>query len=555
MVRKTLKAISAKIGGLHKAAFWLASFSIFSQVLAFFRDRLLAHHFGAGETLDIYYTVFRIPDFIFVTVGSLVSISVLIPMFSKKAAAGDEGVKSYLNSIFTSFSVLVIASCALAFVFMPQLANAFFRGFDAAAMLEIIKFSRILLLSPLLLGLSNFFGSIVQYEKRFLLYSLSPLLYNGGIIAGLVLGAERFGISAVVSGVIFGAVLHLAAPLSYIVFSGNVPKLTSRVDSGEVRETALVSIPRALALSFTQLISIVFTAIASFFGAGSVAVLNLAFNLGSMPLSVVGASYSLAAFPTLSEHYAKNSLEECGRYIGESLRYIIFLTLPLSALFIILRTHIVRVVLGSGAFDWTDTRLTAAVLALFALSFMFQSSQLFLTRAHYALGKTKQPLFWGFAGALFTVCLAAVLYFGVLAGALDWVESFLEIGGLVGSRIIILPIAFSLGSALTALGLWSSLDKKAKEVAGTGLAKSFSSSLAASTVVGVVTFYSLRVFDSFWTLDSLLGVFGHAFVSGTVGIAAGAGFLYLIGNREMKEISAKLAEKLWKTKISGISAS
>ncbi|MCL5794812.1 MAG: hypothetical protein M1338_00405 [Patescibacteria group bacterium] len=84
MVRRFFGAITNKISGLHEAAFWLAGFSILSQILAFLRDRLLAYYFGAGEALDIYYTAFRIPDFIFVTVGSLVSISVLVPMFSKK---------------------------------------------------------------------------------------------------------------------------------------------------------------------------------------------------------------------------------------------------------------------------------------------------------------------------------------------------------------------------------------------------------------------------------------------------------------------------------------
>src|SRR3990167_2499500 len=108
MVRKTLRAITSKISGLHQAAFWLAGFSILSQILAFLRDRLLAHYFGAGEALDIYYTAFRIPDFIFVTLGSLVSISVLVPMFWKKAMPDSGGVKSYVDSIFTSFSILIV---------------------------------------------------------------------------------------------------------------------------------------------------------------------------------------------------------------------------------------------------------------------------------------------------------------------------------------------------------------------------------------------------------------------------------------------------------------
>lgn len=557
MVRRTLRAITAKIGGLHEAAFWLAGFSILSQILAFLRDRLLAYYFGAGEALDIYYTAFRIPDFIFVTVGSLVSISVLVPMFSKKSASPVEqvqgkeggparhdgessrGVKSYINSIFTSFSVLIIVSCTLAFIFMPSLAHFLFRGFGANALAEIIKFSRILLLSPLLLGLSNFFGSIVQYEKRFLLYSLSPLFYNAGIIAGTVLGANSFGVIAVVFGVVFGALLHFLVPVAYVVFSGNTPKFTGKINFEEMKETALISIPRALALSVTQIINIVFTAVASFFGVGAVAVFNLSFNLQSVPLSIIGASYSLAAFPTLSEHYAKNNMAECGKYIGESLRYIIFWTLPLSALFIILRSHIVRTVLGSGAFDWADTRLTAAVMALFAISFVFQNFQLFLTRAHYALGKTKVPLLLGLSGALITIILATLLYYGFLAPVMSWAEDFLEINTMIGSKIIILPISFSFGAMFTALGLWFSLNKKTRDIAREGLLKTVYGVITASFVVGFITFYALRLFDGLFKLDSALNVFSHALVSGLTGIVSGILVLYLLKNKELKEVMKK----------------
>lgn len=539
MVRRTLKAITAKIGGLHEAAFWLAGFSFLSQILAFLRDRLLANYFGAGAALDIYYTAFRIPDFIFVTLGSLVSISVLVPMFSKKAINNDSAVKSYLNSIFTSFSVLIIGSSILAFIFMPELAAFLFRGFRVEAMADIIKFSRILLFSPILLGFSNFFGSIIQYEKRFLLYSLSPLFYNIGIIAGTVLGASKVGILGVVLGVVLGAFLHFAVQGLYVFYSSNMPKFTSKIDFAEVRETALISIPRALALSVTQIISIAFTAVAAFFGAGAIAVFNFAFNLQSVPLSIIGVSYSLAAFPTLSDHYAKNNLIECGRYIGESLRYIVFWTLPLSALFIILRAHIVRVVLGSGAFDWTDTKLTAAVMALFALSFVFQSAQLFLTRAHYALGKTKRPLILGMLGAVITIILATLFYFGFLSRTMVWLEQLLEIGGIVGSKIIILPISFSVGAMFTALGLWFSLEKETKAIASKGLFRAIFEIVFASAIIAFITFYSLRIFDQFFVLHSLLNVFGHALVSGLVGIICGVIFLILIKNREITFLYAK----------------
>jgi putative peptidoglycan lipid II flippase len=423
---------------------------------------------------------------------------------------------------------------------MPNLAKLLFRGFDFEVTKQIILFSRILLLSPILLGLSNFFGSIVQYEKRFLLYSLSPFFYNLGIIFGTVFGANHFGIMGVVLGVVFGALLHFLVPLSYVFFTDSLPRITLNINFAEVKETAIISIPRALALSFNQIINIIFTIIASLFGVGAISVFNLAWNLQSVPLSVVGVSYSLAAFPTLSEHYAKKNIIECGRYIGESLRYIIFLVLPISALFIILRSHVIRVVLGSGAFDWSDTRLTSAVIALFALSFVFQSVQLFLTRAHYALGNTKTPLLIDMFGVVITVGAVALLYFGFFGQIILWFEWFLEIDNIAGAKIIILPIAFSIGEIYTAFTLWFRLDKETRLLAKDGLFKSFIQTLSASLIVMLVTFLALRVFDRFFVLNSFLGVLGHALVAGSLGIIGGIIFLILIKNSEMATVIAKL---------------
>ena len=111
MVKRTIQTITSKISGLGEAAFWLSLFGLFSQILALFRDRLLAHNFGAGEELDIYYAAFKIPDLAFVTVASLVSISALVPLFAKKETEGERHLKDATDSIFTVFSVLIIVFC------------------------------------------------------------------------------------------------------------------------------------------------------------------------------------------------------------------------------------------------------------------------------------------------------------------------------------------------------------------------------------------------------------------------------------------------------------
>ena len=126
----------------------------------------------------------------------------------------------------------------------------------------------------------------------------------------------------------------------------------------------------------------------------------------SVPLAIVGASYSLAAFPTLAGLWTKGDTRTFVSTLSTAMRHIFFWSVPALVLFVVLRAQIVRTVLGSGAFDWSDTRLTAASLALFAVSVVAQSAILLLTRAYYAAGKTRAPLFIAFGGALITVCSA-----------------------------------------------------------------------------------------------------------------------------------------------------
>ena len=77
----------------------------------------------------------------------------------------------------------------------------------------------------------------------------------------------------------------------------------------------------------------------------------------------------------------------------DSAKHVIFWSVPVATLFVVLRAQIVRTILGSGRFNWYDTRLTAAALAIFAASVVFQNMTLLFVRAYYATGNTKKP-FW-----------------------------------------------------------------------------------------------------------------------------------------------------------------
>jgi len=545
MVRRTLKAITSKISGLHEAAFWLATFSVFSQILAFLRDRVLAYHFGAGHELDLYYASFEVPDLIFATAASLVSASILVPFFTKWGNQSESDLKKYVNSVFTSFFLFISICSVLAWIFMPTLVPIFFKSLGAEAIARVVTFSRILLLSPFFLGLSNFFGSIVQYEKRFLLYSISPLLYNCGIIFGALFGASTFGVGAVIVGVSIGAFMHMLIQVVWVYRSGNGPKFIRNLDFKEIKNTFILSVPRTISLSASSLVGLFFVAIASKLPTGSIAVYSFSFNLQSVPLVIIGASYSLAAFPTLAGHYIKKEISALGECLSSGMRHIIFWSLPVAALFIVLRAHIVRVILGSGAFDWSDTKMTAAALALFVISVVFQSIQLFLTRAHYAFGKTRIPLLINLGNAFLTVTAALLFakYFSPEGTFFSFIANILKVEGLNRVSVLSLPIAFSIGSLISAVLLWFFLEKEIRQYVTSSLLISIRDSLMTAFVVGIATAIALHLFDGIFNLDYAWGVFMHAFVSGVLGIGSGILLLRLLKNREFKEIISKFIHR------------
>ncbi len=540
MVERALKLITTKIGGLNEAAFWLALFAFFSQILAFLRDRLLAYHFGAGADLDIYYAAFKFPDLIFVTVASLVSISALVPLFAKKETEGERHLKTATASIFTVFSVLIVVCCIAAWFLMPFIIKTSFTGFSALAQQETIALSRILLLSPLLLGFSNFFGSIVQYEKRFILYSVSPLLYNIGIILGIILLTEAIGIKAAVIGVVGGALMHLLMQALFIPTSPLRPRLTLRIKWADIWETTRLSVPRTLALSIVSFVSFVFVALASRLAEGSIAIFNFASNLQSVPLSLIGVSFSLAAFPSLAVSAARKNTEEVIQKISLGLRQIIFWSLPLSVFIIVLRAHIVRVVLGSGSFDWSATRLVAASLALFVVSAVFQGIQLFLSRSLYALGKTKWPLLGNILGGVSSVVSALLFinYYEKLRSFFAFLALILKVDNLP-YEILLLPLAFSLGSLVSAMVLFFALDGGLVSKVWQRIESAVWHGIISSLVCGVSIVFGLWLFDGLFNLDTFLGVLGHGFLAGVAGIASTAIYLILSKDPEMKAITAR----------------
>jgi len=549
MVEAIFKLLRRETSGLHQAAFLLGFFALLSQILALVRDKLLASTFGAGADLDLYYAAFRVPDFLFVTLGSLVSLSVLIPFLMLELGKGKENARPFVDSVFSIFLFGILAVSLIVFVCAPYLIEYLFPGFSNASIESVITLTRILLFSPILLGISNLFGSLVQSSNRFLVYALSPLVYNAGIIIGILFLYKPFGLAGLAYGVIIGAFFHFAIQVPTVIDLGLFPRLTFRPDFKRVKDVMLLSVPRTIALSASHISIFFLLSIASFMTEGSIAIFNLALNLQSVPLSIFGVSYSLAAFPALSKLYLSGEKNQFLTQFTTSVRHIVFWVVPCTALFIVLRAHIVRVVLGSGAFDWIDTRLTAAVLAVLVFSVIFQAITLLCIRALYATGATGKPLFITIISGV-SIILFSYLFsylFSIYSPFRFFLEELLKIPDVAGSEVVTLALGFTMGSILEAVLIWFFFTREWAE-ATQKVSKAVFQAASSAVFLGFFTYISLRFFNQFFSLATFWGVLAQAFLATLVGGFVWILTLLALKNEELPVIMKTLHQKFWKIK-------
>jgi len=278
-------------------------------------------------------------------------------------------------------------------------------------------------------------------------------------------------------------------------------------------------------------------------------VFTLALNLQSIPLAIVGVSYSVAAFPALAKLFTKGEHGEFLKEISTAARHIIFWSLPATVLFVVLRAQVVRTAFGAGQFDWTATRLVAAALALFAISVVAQSLMLLLVRGYYAMGNTRTPLVMNVLSSSVTVALGLLLVwmFGHAPTFRYFIESILRVDNISGTIVLMLPLAYTLGMLLNMALLFVSFEHHFPSFLSL-IKKSFLHAFAASVCMGFVAYHMLGILDDVLPTEHLFGIFLQGALAGLTGITVHIFLLRLLENEELKEITQSFRHKFWKEK-------
>lgn len=495
------KLWNGSIDNIGWAAVVVGLSSFISRFLGVFRDHILAGQFGAGDELDIYYAAFRVPDLIFnlLVLGALSAgfIPVFVSLLNDpNKPASNRDAWRFANLVISSLLVILVILSVFGIIFAPQLLRLLTPGFSADKLAATVQLSRLMFLSPLLLGISGVVGGILQSFKSFFAYSLSPIFYNLGIIAGALFLVPKFGLMGLAWGVVIGAALHLLVQLPTLWNLGFRCQPVLDWRDAALRQIGRIMIPRTMGLAVSQLNLLVMTVLASALASGSLAIFNLANNLQSFPVGIFGLSFAIAAFPTISALVGQP--DKLKASLTVTIRQTLFLVIPATIIILALRAQIIRVILGSGRFDWQDTILTMRTLSYFGLSIFAQSLTAILVRVFYAYKDSATP-FW--------ISLIAVIV--NISLAWPWSRQF----GVAG-----LALAFSAGNIVNFVLLWLALRRKGHILDSQAIIWGSLKMALAAAIAWPIIFEVKKLIASLVDMDTFWGITGQLIGAATAGL-------------------------------------
>lgn len=380
---------------------------LLSRILGVLRDAIISHYFGRGPQTDAYQAAFTVPDLLFYLLQSGALSSTVVPILTEyrqqgKDKSADKVVSIVASVIFVFIGLLIVVM----WINARALTIALNLGFDEHTVDLSVPLTRVLLPAQMFFFMGGLMMGVLYSRKQFLIPALGPVIYNSGIIFGGVLLRHWLGIHGLVWGAIAGAFLgNFLIPLLAVLKLGVRIRPLFNVTHPAAMKVWRMLLPIGLGVSLPNIDQMVNKEFASFLGKGDTTAIMNAYRLMLLPIGVFAQAMALAAFPTLSAQAADKNTTAMRRTMSQSLRNILFLTVPASALMFLLAEPVITFLLQSGKYTHADTLVTASALRCLSLGIFAWSCQSLLTRGFYALQNSKVPVI---SGAIVSVIFVAM---------------------------------------------------------------------------------------------------------------------------------------------------
>jgi len=500
---------------------------VFSRLLGLVRDAVINYFYGITSLeANAYFIASRFPETIFLIIAGGALGSAFIPTFSayftRNNASGGWRLFSAVINLVTIFTTIV---ATLAAIFAPQIIAFFYAdlvGNDPELLDMTVELMRVMLISPIIFGISGVVMSALNARQHFLLPAIAPIVYNLGIIAGAIAFAPN--VMGLAIGTVAGSLGHLLIQIPGLRMkkARYTPILT--VNDPGVRRVLRLMAPRVLGLSFGQLNHLLIQFLAQSMLVGSIPALGYAWRIMIMPQAIIGQALAIAAFPTFATLAARSALDEMRAIVADTLRLIFFLSLPAALLLMILRIPLISLLFQRGQFDADATVFVAWALLFYALSLVGLAAIEIISRAFYALEDTLTPVLVGML-QLITMWLIGAWLAKSIFPSLEW----LSFGGLA--------MGYTISTMLELVLLLWLLRQKMGGIDGRRILSGAWRMIVASLIMAGISWLTLRQLSEIPTYWQILAV-------GTAGALSYLLASLVLGVTELRQLTASLRQRI-----------
>lgn len=516
------------------AAALLAGSTLLASVLGLFRDRLLNSTYSNYPIgLDAYTIAFIIPDFMFFLLTSGALSVTFIPVFNERLQAGNKWSAWQLSYSMINFMALVtLAASVLLIIFADVLVSLIWPNLGESAHGLAVSMMRVIAVNPFIFAVASVLASMQQAIGRFTFFALAPLIYNIGIIVGIVwftegvsfFGFQIFegGIMGVALGVVLGSIMQLLVSAFGLLGIGFEYEFNIAWRNQGFRKVLNLLPARSLDQGIDYINSIVETSLASRLGVdGLVRYYQQALTLHMVPINLIGVAISTAAFPQMTERLSQGRSDLFRRELQSVLRVIIWLSLPVAIV-----TYFARGYLANFLFNGGNS-IVAGTLGILAIAILFRSIYHIASRTFYAQQDTRTPLFISFftIGLNITLAVLFTMYFG-------W-----NVFGLAGAQAIT--------AGVEVLLLFGIMSHRIKGLFDIRFRQAIGRMLVASVATGVVTYNAVKVFELTVSDQSFAATFPKFAMISLLGLATYVGVCQLLHVTEADHFVKRVSRLLF----------
>ncbi len=396
-IYSTLENRSKEPMNLLKSLAAVSSMTMFSRVLGFARDAIVARVFGAGMATDAFFVAFKLPNLLRRIFAEGAFSQAFVPILAEyKSQQGEEATRTlvaYVSGLLTLILAVVTVAGMLAapwviFISAPGFTDTPDKFALTSALLRV-TFPYILLIS-----LASLVGAILNTWNRFSIPAFAPTLLNVSMIGFALFAAPHFNppVMALAWAVVVGGVLQLGYQLPHLKKIGMLvlPRLSLR-DTGVWRVMRQMG-PAILGVSVSQISLIINTIFASFLVSGSVSWMYYADRLMEFPSGVLGGALGTILLPSLAKSFSSANHDEYSRLMDWGLRLCFLLALPSAVALGILAKPLIVSLFQYGKFSAFDTLMTQRALVAYSVGLMGLIVVKVLAPGFYSRQNIKTPV-------------------------------------------------------------------------------------------------------------------------------------------------------------------